>query len=606
MSRPVVSSFHQKHEHVWLKNQKWWKKGIIYQIYPRSFQDSNGDGVGDLNGIISRLDYLKSLNIDAVWLSPIFPSPMKDFGYDISDYTDIHPLFGTMEHFRQLLAEVHKRGMRLLLDFVPNHTSSEHPWFKESRSSRDNPKRDYYFWRDPAPNGGPPNNWRSVFGGPAWTYDEHTGQYYLHQFVKDQPELNYRHPEVFPKMMDNIRFWLDMGVDGFRVDVIWLLVKDEMMRDEPKNHMWDGVNPFEEYLHIHTQNVEGIHDLIRQMRQVFDDYPDRMMVGEIYLPYEELMKYYGQGLDECHLPFNFKLISIKWNAEHVRSFVNEYESMLPKGCWPNWVLGNHDQHRVGTRVGTEQMRVANMLLLTMRGTPTTYYGEEIGMVDADIPFEKMVDPPALLQPKIAHIVGRDFERTPMQWEGDKPNAGFSEEGAEPWLPLAKNWRENNVQNQETDPTSMLNMFRKLTGLRRREPALSIGTYRCLSFNDPEIDGEIFCYHRDANPKEYRHLSKSSETALIPDKFVVMLNFGGKHFDDLDLFESLRASAVDHEELGLHKNGIVELSTKMDIEGKIDLHHVTLRPHEGMVIRCSYPVEQYNLLKAHQKTQNPHS
>jgi len=584
-----------------LKNQLWWKKGLIYQIYPRSFQDSNGDGVGDLRGIITRLDYLKSLNIDAVWLSPIYPSPMEDFGYDISNYTDIHPLFGNMDDFDQLLAAVHKRGMRLLLDFVPNHTSSEHPWFKASRSSRDNPKRDYYIWRDPSPNGGPPNNWRSVFGGPAWTFDELTGQYYLHQFVKGQPELNYRHPDVFPKMMDNIRFWLDKGVDGFRVDVIWFMVKDELLRDEPKNPVWDGVNPWDEYLHIHTQNVEGIHDLIRQMRQVFDDYPDRMMVGEIYLPYEELMKYYGRELDECHLPFNFKLINIKWDAEHVRHFVNEYESMLPKGCWPNWVLGNHDNYRVGSRIGKDQRRVANMLLLTLRGTPTTYYGEEIGMLNADIPYEKMVDPPALLQPKIAHVVGRDFERSPMQWGGDKPYAGFCAEGVEPWLPLGQDWRYNNVKSQEQDPTSMLNMYRKLTTLRRKEPALSIGTYWGLNFGVPEVDADVFCYHRDANPKDYRHLSKSSETAVIPDKFLVMLNFGGKHFDNLNIYERLIVSTGEEAEKGLSHKGIIELSTNMDLEGKVDLRSVNLRPHEGLVIRISYPLdERYGLLKTNQR------
>jgi len=571
---------------------------VIYQIYPRSFQDSNGDGVGDLQGIISRLDYLKSLNVDAIWLSPIYPSPMHDFGYDISDYTDIHPLFGTMENFDELLRQVHQRGMRLLLDFVPNHTSSEHPWFLEASSSRDNPKRDYYIWRDPAPNGGPPNNWVSHFGGPAWTFDPHTGQYYLHQFHKSQPELNYRHPDVFPKMMDNVRFWLDKGVDGFRVDVIWLMIKDEMFRDNPKNPMWDGVKPFDEYLHINTQNVEGIHDLIRQMRQVFDDYPDRMMVGEIYLPYEELMKYYGPELDECHLPFNFKLITIQWNIEHVRHFVNEYESMLPEGCWPNWVLGNHDQTRVGSRIGQDQRRVANMLLLTLRGTPTTYYGEEIGMLNADIPFEKMMDPPAVQQPEIAHITCRDFERSPMQWDSS-PNGGFCAGDVEPWLPMSKNWREDNVQIQEKTPNSMLNLYRKLTGLRKNEPALSIGRYRCITFDDPALDNEIFCYQRDAHPHDHKHLSQSSEHAAIPDTFLVLLNFGDKNFTNMNLHERLIRLSVDQGEETLHKNGILEVSTEMDRNGKIDLTGVDLRSHEGLVIRCSYQAK-YGLLRSTQQ------
>jgi len=271
----------------------WWQKGIIYQIYPRSYQDSNGDGIGDLQGIIQRLDYIKSLNIDAVWLSPIYPSPMHDFGYDVADYTGIHPMFGTMADFDQLLAETHRRGMRLLLDLVPNHTSDEHAWFLESRSSRDNPKRDWYIWRDPAPDGGPPNNWLSFFGGPAWTFDEKTGQYYLHQFVKQQPELNYRNLQVLQAMLDVMRFWLDKGVDGFRVDVIWLMLKDDQFRDEPLDPNWDGVRPFGRLQHIYTANLPGVHDIIRQMRAVLDEYTERMMVGEIYLPNKELVKYYG-------------------------------------------------------------------------------------------------------------------------------------------------------------------------------------------------------------------------------------------------------------------------------------------------------------------------
>ena len=283
----------------------WWQTGIIYQIYPRSFQDSNADGVGDLKGIIRRLDYLKSLHIDAIWLSPIFPSPMRDFGYDVADYCDIHPLFGTLADFDRLVAETHDCDLKIILDLVPNHTSDEHPWFVESRSSRDNPKRDYYLWRDPAPGDGPPetrlpNNWQTHFGGDAWTYDAHTGQFYMHQFHSSQPELNYRHPEVLPAMLDNMRFWLDRGVDGFRVDVIWLMLKDEQFRDEPPNpHAGPDARPFDRIDHIYTASVEGIHDIVRQMRAVLDEYDERMMVGEIYLPVEQLVTYYGDS-DECH------------------------------------------------------------------------------------------------------------------------------------------------------------------------------------------------------------------------------------------------------------------------------------------------------------------
>jgi len=398
----------------------WWQKGIIYQIYPRSYQDSNADGIGDLIGIRQRLDYIQSLNVAAVWLSPIFPSPMHDFGYDVADYCDINPLFGSMDDFNALLADVHGRDLKLILDLVPNHSSDEHAWFVESCSSRDNPKRDWYIWRDPAPDGGPPNNWLSFFGGPAWTYDEHTDQYYLHQFVTQQPELNYRHPDVMPAMLENMRFWLDKGVDGFRVDVIWLMLKDELLRDELPNPDWDGVKPFDSIQHIHTQNLSGVHDLIKQMRAVLDEYNDRMMVGEIYLPNQDLVKYYGAqrrdgSFDECHLPFNFQLLQMEWNAQTVQDAVDAYEAVLPEGAWPNWVLGNHDRHRVATRIGQAQARVANMLLLTLRGTPTTYYGEEIGMENVPIPLEFIQDPPAVNQPKIAHIVGRDPIRTPMQW-----------------------------------------------------------------------------------------------------------------------------------------------------------------------------------------------
>ncbi len=276
-----------------MRDYQWWQTGILYQVYPRSFMDSNGDGIGDLPGILQRLDYVKSLNVKTLWLSPIYPSPMHDFGYDVANYTDVHPMFGTLADFDRLLAATHARGMKLVLDLVPNHTSDEHPWFVASRSSRDNPKRDWYIWRDPAPDGGPPNNWLSFFGGPAWTLDAETGQYYLHQFVKEQPELNYRNPAVLSAMLDEMRFWLERGVDGFRVDVIWLMIKDDQFRDEPLDPNWDGVNPHASLQHIYTANMPAVHEVIRAMRSLLDEYDDRMMVGEIYLPNQELVKYYG-------------------------------------------------------------------------------------------------------------------------------------------------------------------------------------------------------------------------------------------------------------------------------------------------------------------------
>lgn len=527
----------------------WWQTGIIYQIYPRSYQDSNGDGVGDLPGILSRLDYVQALGVQAVWLSPIYPSPMHDFGYDVADYCGIHPLFGTMADFDALLAETHRRGLKLILDLVPNHTSDEHPWFIESRSSRANPKRDWYIWRDPAPDGGPPNNWLSFFGGPAWTFDPHTGQYYLHQFVTQQPELNYRNPAVLDAMLANMRFWLDRGIDGFRVDVIWLMIKDAEFRDEEMNASWDGVNPYDSTLHQRAQNQPEVHDIIRDMRRVLDAYDERMMVGEIYMPNADLMTYYGQRLDECHLPFNFQLINAPWEAATVRRLVDAYEAVLPSGAWPNWVLGNHDQHRLATRVGEAQARVANMLLLTLRGTPTCYYGDEIGMADVPIPPERVQDPPAVNQPEIAHIVGRDPERTPMQWDAS-PNAGFAPAGVQTWLPVASDYEARNVAAQTGAPTSSLSFFRALAALRNAEPALNIGAYRSV---DAGAD-EVFAYLRS-------HQASA---------FLVVLNFGA---------QPRRLNLA-----GLAPRAEIALATGMARRGEVDLAELDLAANEGLVLR----------------------
>ena len=527
----------------------WWQTGIIYQVYPRSFQDSNGDGVGDLPGIIQRLDYLKSLNVTAVWLSPIYPSPMHDFGYDVANYVDVHPLFGTLADFDRLLAEVHGRGMKLILDLVPNHTSDEHAWFVESRSSRDNPKRDWYIWRDPAPDGGPPNNWLSYFGGPAWTYDPHTGQYYMHQFVTQQPELNYRNPAVLAAMLDAMRFWLDRGVDGFRVDVIWLMIKDDLFRDEPEDPNWDGIKGHHRLLHIYTSNRPEVHELIRQMRAVLDSYDDRMMVGEIYLPNQDLMTYYGINHDECHMPFNFQLIRAPWDASTVHRLVDQYEKDLPVHAWPNWVLGNHDQHRLATRVGAAQARVATMLLLTLRGTPTCYYGDELGMQNVPIPPEFVQDPAARNQPEVAHLVGRDPERTPMQWDGS-PNAGFAAAGVRTWLPLAADFGQRNVAVQSQTPDSMLSFFRALTELRQSSPALMVGTYAAV---DTALD-DVYAYTRSGNGERY----------------LVVLNFGGDA-------HTLDLSHVSPQ-------ATVAVATSSNRAGIVDLAALGLAPNEGLLLR----------------------
>jgi alpha-glucosidase len=335
----------------------WWERGNVYQIYPRSFMDSNGDGIGDLAGIRQKLDYLQWLGVDAIWISPIYPTPMADFGYDVSDYTDIDAIFGSLADFDGLLAEAHARGMKLLLDYVPNHTSDRHPWFIEAKSSRSSAKRAWYIWRDHAPDGGPPNNWRSNFGGAAWTWDDTTGQYYYHAFLKEQPDLNWRNIEVQRAMLDVLRFWLDRGVDGFRVDVMHHLAKDRQFRDNPPNPDFrPGMSPYRELLATHSVDLPEVHDIVAQMRAVVEEYDDRMLVGEIYLPVERLMAYYGASGKGAHLPFNFQLIRLPWKATEVATVVERYEALLPSYAWPNWVLGNHDKPRIASRIGAAQAR----------------------------------------------------------------------------------------------------------------------------------------------------------------------------------------------------------------------------------------------------------
>ncbi len=488
----------------------WWQRGIIYQVYPRSFQDTNGDGVGDLRGVTERLEYLQNLGVDAVWLSPIFTSPMKDFGYDVADYEGVDPLFGNMQDFDELLAQAHARGLKVMLDLVPNHSSDQHPWFLESRVSRDNPRRDWYIWRDPAPDGGSPNNWLSFFGGPAWTLDEATGQYYLHQFLKEQPELNWANPAVRGAIADAVRFWLKKGVDGFRVDVIWLLGKHQDYLDEPVVEGalgLPGQGPHAQLQHIYTQDQPETHTFIRDLRAVLDEFDtpgnERVMVGEIYLPLDRLMTYYGTpDAPECHMPFNFLLLQLTdWTADHVRALVEAYDAAcVQAGGWPNWVLGNHDQSRFRSRLGPDLGRLAQTLLFTLRGTPTAYYGDEIGMTDLPVPLDRQQDPQGLNQPGVPGA-SRDPERTPMQWE-NTPGAGFTT--AEPWLPLPEQLGGQTVTDQQDDPASELTYFRALTTLRRAHPALSLGDYATAEGGHPDV----YAYTR----------------TLGEDRVLVLLNF----------------------------------------------------------------------------------
>jgi len=532
----------------------WWQRAVIYQIYPRSFMDSNGDGTGDLPGITGKLDYLQWLGVDAIWISPIFPSPMADFGYDVANYTDIEPLFGTLRDFDTLIEEAHRRGLRLLLDFVPNHTSDQHPWFQESRSSLDNSKRDWYLWHDPATDGGPPNNWLSRFGGSGWEWDEATGQYYYHSFLKEQPDLNWRNPEVKEAMFNALRFWLDRGVDGFRVDVIYFMIKDAQFRDNPPDPNNSSGDPWDNQLQIYTLNMPEVHDLIREFRQVLDSYPERVMIGEIYLPNPDLVEYYGANLDECHLPFNFALIDFSsnpdkpwsrpWNADALRKAIEDYEAALPPGAWPNWVLGNHDQHRIATRIGPRQARVAQMLLLTLRGTITCYYGDELGMHDVPIAPDQVKDPFEKNVPGIG--LGRDPERTPMQW-GSEPFAGFST--VEPWLPVADDYETYNVKVEREQPNSMLTLVRRLLSLRRASRALSVGSIQTVPTGSPDL----LAYMRESEG----------------ERFLVVLNLSSS-----DL-------AYDFESVA--KEGTLLVSTRLDREGVEHFSSLHLRRDEGLLL-----------------------
>lgn len=467
-----------------MQNLSWWKHAVVYQIYPRSFQDSNDDGIGDLNGIRNRLDYLVELGVGAIWISPIYPSPMADFGYDVADYCGIDPIFGTMDDFDRLLEAAHHRNLRVILDFVPNHTSDQHPWFIESRSSRENPKRDWYIWRDQ------PNNWQSHFGGSAWEFDETTGQYYLHEFLKEQPDLNWRNPAVKSAMFDALRFWLRKGVDGFRVDVMWLMIKDDQFRDNPPNPAYTvGQGSRAQFLPIYDADRPEIHELVPEMRGVLEEFGDRVLIGEIYLPIPRLMDYYGPQLRGANLPFNFQLLQCAWTAEELARTISEYISALPHGAWPNWVLGNHDKSRIASRIGQRRARAAALLLMCLPGTLTIYNGEELGMQDVPIPPDEVQDPAEKRQPGIG--MGRDPERTPLPWD-NSPLCGFT--SGTPWLPIGDANRAVNVQTSKGDPGSMLSLYKRLLRFRRNEPVLVSGTLTDIV----ATDGVLQFHRSDGN------------------------------------------------------------------------------------------------------------
>jgi alpha-glucosidase len=525
---------------------EWWREAVVYENHLPSLRDGNGDGIGDLEGLIESLDYLgATLGVDAIWIGPCYRSPLLDQGFDITDFTDIEPTFGDLATFDRLVEEAHRRGLRIIVDYIPNHTSDQHPWFLASRSSREDPKRDWYVWADPAPDGGPPNNWTAEIGGSTWELDEATGQYYLHTHLREQPDLNWRNPEVRAAMLDVLRFWLARGADGIRIDVAHVLMKDPELRDNPPSPPGQ-TNPFElqhpdffGQLHVNDRRHPDVHDVLAEIRGVLDEF-GAVAIGEIEaMEWDAWAEYYGG----VHLPFAFRLIETPWRADALRQVVHELEAALPDGAWPVLALGNHDRSRLASRIGRAQARVAAMLLLTLRGTPVWLYGDELGMVDVPVPRERQRDHFGLTSGGVSH----DPARTPMPWSGGR-NAGFStaDESAL-WLPLSPEHATLNVEAQLGDPTSMLALCRALLALRRASAALRIGSYA----EHPAGDEGCLVYAREASG----------------ERMLVALNLTGA---------ARRVAA----------SGEIVLSTALDRAGERIAGELALRPDEGVVVRVA--------------------
>jgi alpha-glucosidase len=518
----------------------WWREGALYQIYPRSYQDTNGDGIGDLRGIISRLDHLQWLGVRGVWLSPVTVSPNADFGYDVADFCDVDPSFGTLSDLDALIAEAGARGIRILMDLVPNHTSIDHPWFQESRSSRDNPKRDWYVWADPKPDGSPPNNWVSSFFGSAWTFDELTGQYYLQNFLPEQADLNWWNEEVRDEFDRILRFWFDRGVAGFRIDVAHMVVKDRRLRDNP---LATDADPILEQMRgqrpVYNENRPEVHDVHRRLRAVADSYdPPRVLVGETFLPkIDDVIPFYGKG-DELNLAFNIPFVQLPLEAAALRALIERTEELMPAGCTPVWTGSNHDVPRFPTRWADndpDRARCALMMLLTLRGSVFLYEGDEIGMNDTPLEREELKDPVSI---KYFPVYGRDGARTPMQWR-DTPGAGFTGPEVEPWLPFGD--LSVNVEDQRRDPESFLSLCRDLIGVRDALPDLRAGEY--ASFAAP---GGVLAYRRG-------------------ERTVVALNLGT---------EAATVDAVP---------GIVRVGTRRARDGERVDGTLSLAPGEGAIV-----------------------
>ncbi|HMQ31689.1 MAG TPA: alpha-glucosidase [Chloroflexaceae bacterium] len=555
---------------------KWWQRAVFYQIYPRSFADANGDGIGDFPGMTAKLDYLRDLGVDALWLSPHYPSPFLDCGYDIADYCDVAPEYGTLWDFSRFLQKAHERGLRVILDLVLNHTSDQHAWFREARSSRASPWRDWYVWRDPAPDGGPPNNWASIFGGPAWTLDQATGQYYYHVFLPEQPDLNWRNPEVKAALWDAVRFWLDLGVDGFRLDAIATIFEhpdlpDHTLPVSPGAVLDANTLPWDDYWQLLRFQLHqpGMHELMKELRALVESYPgDRVLVGE-----DEDLAFHGSGDDELHLVFNFPLQRTRRiTPAHVRANQALRLGALPPGAWPCNTLGNHDAPRVWSRYGdgahdAALARLHLALLLTLKGTPFLYYGEELGMADLELSDlgqlrdtnainryralteRRGVAPEAALREVLATT--RDRCRGPMQWS-EAPNAGFTAPEAVPWLPLHPNHRAGvSVAAQADDPGSLLSFYRRLLALRRATPALLAGEFEVLH---PDSEDHLAFL---------RHDRDSGQTCLV------VLNFSG----------AAQRPAFD---LG-GRAARLRFSSAERPAGRLDLQPLSLAPFEAVIL-----------------------
>ncbi|MGO9455865.1 MAG: alpha-amylase family glycosyl hydrolase [Acidimicrobiales bacterium] len=461
--------------------QPWWEAAVLYQVYPRSFADSDGDGNGDLPGILDHLDHLSWLGVDGVWLSPVTLSPNADWGYDVTDFCAVQPDLGTLDDFDRLVAEAGRRRIRILMDLVPNHTSDQHPWFLDARSSRTARHRDWYLWADPKGDDSPPNNWVSSFGGPAWTFDEATGQYYMHNHLAEQPDLNWWNEEVREAFDAILRFWFDRGVAGFRIDVCNGIIKDAELRDNPPATADDD---FESQMFgqrsVYNANRPEVHEVIRRWRRIADTYdPPRILVGETPVRLDQLAAYYGNGSDELNLAFNFPFIDAPLEADAMSKIVDEMETRLPRGAWPAWTGSNHDLSRLATRWAKDdpqRARVALLLLLCLRGTPVLYQGDEIGLPNRPVPREELRDPLGVRY--WPYYEGRDAMRTPMPWR-NAPGGGFTSPGVTPWLPMGET-ADCNVEDQLGDRDSVLHLVRDLVDLRRRTADLRGGDYRPLA------------------------------------------------------------------------------------------------------------------------------